>query len=75
MKTVILSLLAVFVVGCASKGDPKEWMEGAATCNEICVKNPEIREFSGKAGGGITLLFFGGAEVKCVCNRGENSRQ
>lgn len=75
MKAVIALLLAVFAVGCASKSDTRDWLEGAATCNEICVKNPDIREFSGKAGGGITLLFIGGAEVKCVCNRSGNSQQ
>jgi hypothetical protein len=33
------------------------------------MDNPEISAISSKAGGGIPLLFMGGMEIKCSCNR------
>ncbi len=70
MKRYLLVLVVSLMVGCSSKGDLKDEMsDGAASCNDICKNNPEISAYSHKAGGGITLLFMGGMEVKCSCNR------
>ena len=70
MKTLLLVLAVSLMVGCSSKGGLKEDMsDGAAICNEICKNNSEISEYSSTAGGGIPLLFMGGMEVKCSCNR------
>lgn len=70
MKIVILVMLAAATIGCSSTDDRKQmFMEGATACNAACMDNPEISEISSKAGGGIPLLFMGGMEIKCRCNR------
>jgi len=35
----------------------------------MCKANPDIKEYSQRLGGGFVLLFFGGEEQKCTCNR------
>lgn len=73
MKKLVLILFSVFIVGCSSTQERnKEFAKGAEDCKEICLGCPEISEFSVKAGGGVTLLFIGGMEYKCVCTRTKN---
>ena len=70
MKILLATLatLALFAgINCASGNKMESFTEGAATCNEICKDNPEIDEYSHKAGGGVTLLFMGGFEERCGC--------
>ncbi len=70
MKHFFGILAMSLMAGCSSIEDRKaELSDGAASCNEICRANPGISEYSHKAGGGIPLLFMGGEEVKCGCNR------
>lgn len=69
MKTFLLMVVVLSSTGCASVTPHQEFTEGAANCNSICKNNPEINEYSHKAGGGITLLIMGGYEEKCGCAR------
>ena len=70
MKIVVLAMLAAVTIGCSSTDDRKQmFMEGATACNTACMDNPEISEISSTAGGGMPLLFIGGMEITCRCNR------
>lgn len=70
MKIIVLAMLVAFTIGCSTTDDRKQmFMEGATACNTACMDNPEISAISSKAGGGIPLLFMGGMEIKCSCNR------
>ena len=70
MKYLLGVLAILLMAGCSSNEIRKaEFSDGAASCNEICRTNPGISEYSHKAGGGMPLLFMGGVEVKCGCNR------
>ncbi|MEN8132870.1 MAG: hypothetical protein ABFS45_22360 [Pseudomonadota bacterium] len=70
MKILALVVVAAFTVGCSSTNERKQmFIEGAETCNMICMNNPEVGEYSYKAGGGMPLLFMGGMEEKCNCIR------
>lgn len=69
MKTILMIGIALFAVGCQSTHDTRDVTEGAANCNVICKNNPEIREYSYKAGGGLPLLLMGGMEERCTCSR------
>jgi len=69
MQKLVLVSLASFIVGCGSTGEHKRmFIEGAEVCNSICLSNPEVGEYSYKAGGGIPLLFVGKIEEKCNCS-------
>ncbi len=68
MKIWGLAMIMAFSAGCSSTGDDKqEFIDGAKTCNTICMNNPEVGEYSQKLGGGIPLLFVGGMETTCNC--------
>lgn len=70
MKYFLGVLAMLLMAGCSSNETRKaELSDGVASCNEICRTNPGISEYSHKAGGGMPLLFVGGVEVKCGCNR------
>ncbi len=69
MKIAVLVMLAAVTIGCSSTDDRKMFMEGATACNTVCINNPEISEISSSAGGGVPVLFMGGMEIKCRCNR------
>ena len=69
MKTFLLMVVVLVSAGCASTSCNQKFTEGAANCNSICKNNPAISEYTHKAGGGITLLFMGGLEEKCRCDR------
>ena len=69
MKTILIMAVVFGSMGCASTNPNQKFTEGAANCNSVCKNNPEISEYSHKAGGGITLLFMGGFEEKCGCAR------
>lgn len=68
-KSLIVIALALFAVGCASGPKNEEFKAGVADCAMVCKANPEVKEYSQKVGGGFVLLFFGGEEKKCACNR------
>jgi len=67
MKILLLVTIMLASVGCQSTGERMK--ECAANCNTICKDNPNITEFAHKSVGGLTLLFVGGMEMKCGCNR------
>ena len=69
MKTIIITALLIAASGCASSSTNEEFKAGFAECAMMCKANPEIKEYSQNHGGGFTLLFFGGEEKKCTCNR------
>jgi len=71
MKTYALLAVVLLTVGCSSPGEEKQmFFEAADACNTICKNNPEINQFSQKAGGGMPLLFLGGMEISCSCKPG-----
>ena len=66
---ILFSILSLSF-GCSSTPEHRQHIvEGAAICNTTCQDNPEISEYSFKVGGGMPLIFFGGVEQKCACNR------
>ncbi len=70
MKIVIAVMLVAVTIGCSTTHDRKQmFTEGATACSTVCLDNPEISEISSTVGGGIPLLFLGGMEIKCKCNR------
>ncbi len=69
MKPLIATALVILATGCASKPKNEEFKAGSADCAMMCKANPEIKEYSQSHGGGFALLFFGGEEIKCACNR------
>lgn len=69
MKIMIAAAIAVLATGCSSVQKNEEFKAGIADCATMCKANPEIKEYSHGHGGGFTLLFFGGEEKKCACNR------
>lgn len=72
MKIILLFVCVFVLSACSSTGDHKHSLvEGGKECNTLCKNNPEISEYSVKAGGGIPILFIGGMEQKCAC-RGRN---
>jgi len=72
MRILALIMVMAFTVGCSSTGEHKQkFIEGAKTCNTICMNNPEVGEYSQKLGGGIPLMFMGKMETKCNCNRSQ----
>lgn len=72
MRILALIMVVTFITGCSNANQRKEtFIDGAVTCNNICINNPEVGEYSQKVGGGVTLLFVGGMEEKCNCNRSE----
>ena len=70
MKIIILitTSIAILASGCASEPKNVEFKDGIADCAMMCKTNPDVKEYSQKAGGGF-ILFFGGEEKKCACNR------
>ncbi len=72
MRILALVMVVAFIAGCSHHNQRKQmFIEGAETCNKICMNNSEVGEYSQKAGGGVTLLFMGGMEEKCNCNRSQ----
>lgn len=69
MKIMIATVLVILATGCASDQKNEEFKAGGADCAMMCKSNPEIKEYSQSLGGGFMLLFFGGEEKKCACNR------
>jgi len=69
MKIIFAAACAALVTGCASGTKDEEFKAGFTDCALMCKDNREIKEYSQKAGGGFVLLFFGGEEKKCACNR------
>lgn len=68
MKTILLgAVLALISAGCQSSSE--RMVQHAATCNNICRDNPNLSQFSAAGGGGLTLLFVGGAEITCGCQQ------
>lgn len=68
MKLTILGIMLLVLSACATGGGEKmSIQQGVAQCNAACEKNPNVAEFSSKAGGGMPLLFFGGMEQRCRC--------
>jgi len=72
MKILTLIMVVAFIAGCSNTNQRKEmFIDGADTCNKICINNSKMGEYSQKSSGGITLLFIGGMEEKCNCNRSQ----
>jgi len=69
MKILVLVMIATATMGCSTTDDRKVFFEGATACNTVCMDNPAINEISSTVGGGFPLLFMGGMEIKCSCNR------
>jgi hypothetical protein len=69
LKTMIAIASVIVATGCASGLKNEEFKAGVADCAMMCKANPDIKEYSKSHGGGFTLLFFGGEEQKCACNR------
>ncbi len=69
IKTIIATAFLLLATGCASGPKCEDLQSGGAECAKLCKANPEVKEYSQSNGGGITLLFMGGEEKKCICNR------
>ncbi|MBN8220465.1 MAG: hypothetical protein J0L53_06050 [Spirochaetes bacterium] len=65
MKKIFIAAVLLVMIGCQSTGE--KIAQQAATCNNICKDNPNLSHFSAAGGGGLTLLFVGGAEITCGC--------
>ena len=71
-KLAPIILMALTTVACSSPGDQKRaYFESAEMCNKMCKDNPHVAELSQKAGGGMPLLFIGGAAMKCRCKQNQ----
>lgn len=68
-KNMLVAVLTIIFAGCASEPKNEDFKVGIADCARECKSNPEVKEYSQKHGGGFMLLFFGGEEIKCSCNR------
>jgi hypothetical protein len=66
-KLMLSSMVALGFLGCQSTSE--KMTAHAATCNSICRDNPHLSQFSAAGGGGLTLLFVGGAEITCGCQQ------
>lgn len=72
MKTNFLLAITLLIAttACSSTGENKhELLEAAKQCNQLCEANPKISSYTFKAGGGSPLLFIGGMEQHCSCQR------
>lgn len=69
LKTMFATAVVIFATGCASEQKNEEFKAGVADCAMMCKSHPEVKEYSQSVGGGFMLLFLGGEEKKCACNR------
>jgi len=71
-RLALIILLGLTTVACSSPGEEKRaYFESAEMCNKMCKDNPHIAELSQMAGGGMPLLFMGGAAIKCRCKQNQ----
>lgn len=69
VKMMFTGIVVLFTASCASGPKNEEFKAGISDCAMMCKAHPEMKEYSHDAGGGFMLLFFGGEEKKCACNR------